>query len=96
MSSEFQKLKVFQGFDDEETIEENQDLIPEEAKPVEIIPEKIPQDKGIISSALESLSEQDTTLGTGTAFSVANKAAQIAAGEKTAKELETSLIESIS
>ena len=94
MSSEFQKLKVFQGFDDEETIEENQDLIPEEAKPVEIIPEKITQDKGIISSTLESLSEQDTTT-LGTTFSIANKAAQIAAGEKTAKELETSLIESI-
>ena len=41
MSSEFQKLKVFQGFDDEKTIEENNDLISEEAKPVEIIPPSV-------------------------------------------------------
>ena len=65
MSSTFRKLTVIEGFDEEEVIEENQDLIPEEAKPVEIVPEKIPQDKGIISSTLESLAEQDsTTLGT--------------------------------
>jgi len=48
MSSTFRKLTVIEGFDEEEVIEENQDLIPEEAKPVEIVPEKIPQDKGII------------------------------------------------
>ncbi len=94
MSSTFRKLTVIEGFDEEEVIEENQDLIPEEAKPVEIVPEKIPQDKGIISSTLESLAEQDSTT-LGTTFSIANKAAQIATGEKTAKELETSLIESI-
>ena len=94
MSSTFRKLTVIEGFDEEEVIEENQDLIPEEAKPVEIKPGKIEQDKGIISSTLESLAEQDSTT-LGTTFSIANKAAQIAAGEKTAKELETSLIESI-
>ena len=94
MSSTFRKLTVIEGFDEEEVIEENQDLIPEEAKPVEIVPEKIPQDKGPISNILESISEQDSTT-LGTTFSIANKAAQIATGEKTAKELETSLIESI-
>ena len=75
MSSTFRKLTVIEGFDEEEVIEENQDLIPEEAKPVEIVPEKIPQDKGIISSTLESLAEQDSTT-LGTTFSIANKAAQ--------------------
>jgi len=94
MSSTFRKLTVIEGFDEEEVIEKNQDLIPEEAKPVEIVPEKIPQDKGPISNILESISEQDSTT-LGTTFSIANKAAQIATGEKTAKELETSLIESI-
>jgi hypothetical protein len=56
MSSTFRKLTVIEGFDEEEIIEENQDLIPEEAKPVEIVPEKIPQDKGPISNILESIS----------------------------------------
>ena len=89
-------FKLPKGFelDTEETIEENNTLVPEEAKPVEIKPEKIEQDKGSISSYLESLSGQDNT-SLGTTFNIANKAVKIAAGEKTAEELETSLMESI-
>ena len=78
----------------DQTIKEDIPLVPEEAKPVEAIPEKIEEDKGPVSNILDSIADQkSTTLGT--TYSIANKALQISSGEKTAKETEVSLIESI-
>ena len=78
----------------DQTIKEDIPLVPEEAKPVEAIPEKIEEDKGPVSNILDSIADQkSTTLGT--TYSIANKALQISSGEKTAKETEVSLIESL-